>query len=100
MHPGAEGLGSMLGAAALGPFAVGVAVFALSQKVAANAITVRKSAMDMSVSVEYYGKLEHAARSAGVSMGEVTSSISGLSNKARAAATGDIGQSTISAPGV
>ena len=86
--PGAEGIGSLIGSAALGPVAAGVAVFALSQKAAANAIAVRKSALDLSVSVDYYGKLEKSARGAGLSMGEVTAAMSTMESKVLGAATG------------
>ena len=86
--PGAEGIGSLLGSAALGPVAAGVAVFALSQKTAQNAIAVRKSAMDLSISVGYYGKLEKSARSAGLSMGEVTAAMGSMESKVLSAATG------------
>lgn len=86
--PGGEGLGSLLSASALGPAAAGVAVFALSQRVASNAAQVRKGALDLNVSVDYYGKLEKSARYAGITIGEVTAGISGAHEKVLSAATG------------
>ena len=86
--PGGEGLGSLLSASALGPAAAGVAVFALSQRVASNAAQVRKGALDLNTSVDYYGKLEKSARYAGITIGEVTAGISGAHDKVLAAATG------------
>jgi hypothetical protein len=86
--PGAEGLGNLLGSAALGPAAAGVAVFALSQHVASNAAQVRKGALDLGVSVDYYGKLEKSARMAGITIGEVTAGIGGARDKVLAASTG------------
>jgi hypothetical protein len=72
----------------MGPAAAGVAVFALSQRVASNAAQVRKGALDLNVSVDYYGKLEKSARSAGITMGEVTAGLSGAHEKILSAATG------------
>ncbi len=92
--PGGEGLGSLLSAAAQGPVEAGAAVFALSQRVASNAAQVRKGALDLNVSVDYYGKLEKSARNAGMEMGEVTAGISRAHDKVLGSAIGgNIGES-------
>ena len=64
------------------------------QRVASNAAQVRKGALDMAVSVDYYGKLEKSARMAGITMGEVTAGISRAHDKVLGAAIGgNIGES-------
>lgn len=92
---GFGGITSAMGTvgAVAGVAAVGVAIYGLTQRAAEQSIALRSNAKQLGVSVEYYGKLEKAARSAGLSASEVAGALGQAQSKAAAAATGDIGQS-------
>ena len=74
---GMGGITSAMGSvgAVAGVAAVGVAIYALTQKAAQQSIALRANAKELGVSVEYYGKLEKAARSAGLSTEEVAGAL-------------------------
>ena len=85
---GGSEIGNLIAKSALGPAAAGMAVFAFSQKMAGQAMQVRKAASDIGVSAGYYYGLERAARAAGLGLEEVTGAVTSVSEKATSAALG------------